>query len=484
MVFGLKGQVIKRNLLQANSLFYKQSVYVYGYEDTKGNLAFKCFSYSTDLKIKDSIEYALGKHSPSDYLEINADTMHNVLNFYFQLADQKNTVSLLRVNDKLSKICDTKDFDANHVNSLAAFDDEKFTFRENLYVIRTNTDTAGKQFYLTRFKVQSMVKPFEYDQIWQFAFERKFIHRASVMYADSNYVIVYAHVFGGIKKGQWLLKINANTGQLIKGTKLNPKGDQRHFLLSNMIYDKKSGHMDVIGSIYNADMIDFQEKKYNFLSLSKFHKLFLISIDSTGEVEKRSEKLFALPLQLNTGKSVISYHIKVRGFNKINSTDFDVWADLYELVNPTTLAYYSSWHIDVKPDDVDYAFTPSPFMVATKAIPKFISFEKGDSYGKFFMNDIGDYDKFKYQKPMNPVVIKTALDDTRNSYYILRKINISNATKSYNYVFIGKKGLENKIFLKSEQGQKANVIFTKGLNYLSFTTNAANSEFELKQNTL
>ena len=49
---------------------------------------------------------------------------------------------------------------------------------------------------------------------------------------------------------------------------------------------------------------------------------------------------------------------------------------------------------------------------------------------------------------------------------------------------MGKKGLENKVILKSEQGQKANIYFYKKTSYISFTTNTANTEYELKVNTL
>jgi hypothetical protein len=45
--------------------------------------------------------------------------MHDVLNFYFQLANQKNVVSLLRVNDSLKQIATAENYDANHINSLA-----------------------------------------------------------------------------------------------------------------------------------------------------------------------------------------------------------------------------------------------------------------------------------------------------------------------------------------------------------------------------
>lgn len=484
MVFIINAQTIKRNLLQANILLYRQNVYVFGYEESKNELLFKCYSYTPNLASKDSIEFKLGKHTPADYLEISTDTLHDAINFYFQLANQKNVVTLLRVNDKLQEICHADNIDANHINSLTAFEDEKYVCKFFLYIIKTANDTSGKQFYLSKYQLQNNNKPTEYDYKWQFAFERKYIHRASVLYADSSLVLVYAHVNDGIKKGQWILRINANTGELIKGTKLNPKGDSRYFLVSNSSYEPQTKTFNVIGSIYSADMLDFKKETYKFVNLSKQHKLFLITIDSSGEVITRAEKLFALPLQTNTGKNLISYHVKIRDFKKINTNDFDVWADLYELTTPTVLSYYSSWHIDIKPDDVDYAFTPSPFYVCTKAIPKFISFDKGDSYGKFFLDKISDYDKFKYQKPLTPVVLKTAYNDNNNPYYILKKVNIANSTKNFNYVFIGKKGLENKVFLKSEQGQKADVFFTKGTNYISFTTNTANSEFELKINSL
>lgn len=480
-----KGQVVKRNLLSANSIFYKQRVYVYGYEETKSELKFRCFSYTTKLELKDSTDFSLGKHTPADFVEISADTLHHVLNFYFQLANQKNVVTLLRLNDTLAKICSTENYDANHINSLSAFDDEKYYYSNNLYLIKNvKTDTAGKQFYLSKYQIQSMNKPFEYDFKWQFAFDRQYIHRASVLYADSLHVIVYAHVNDGPKKGQWILRINANTGELVKGTKLNGKIDQRHYLVSNFIYHKKTRSIDLIGSIYGSEMLDFTKKSSNFLNLSKRNTLFFISIDSTGEIKTKTEKLIALPIQTNTGKSVISSHLKIREFKKVNDTDYDVWADMYELTNATTLSFYSSWHITIKPDDVDYAITPDNFFVTTKALPKLINPSEGDTYGKFIMKDISEYDKFKYKPLLSPVVIKTGIDDLQNSYYILKKTEITQSTKTYHYVFMGKKGLESKAFLKSEQGQKAQVYFLKGLNYLSFTTNSANSEFTLKPNNL
>lgn len=481
---GLKSQGVKRQLLNVSILQFHNSLYVYGFEQSNTNLKFKCFSYSIKLQAKDSVEFNLGKHTPSDYLEISTDTMHDVLNFYFQLANQKNMVSLLRVNDSLKKIATAENYDANHINSLAVFDDEKLAYKQDLYVIRTAIDSADKQFYLSKYHVKSMNKPFEYEYKWQFAFERKHIYRASILAADTHQVIVYAHVFDGLKKGQWILRINANTGEIIRGTKLSAKGDQRHFLMSNFIIDKKIKSIDVIGSVYEASSIDFKNKTSNFTSQAKNHKLFLLTIDSLGDVTQRVEKAFPLPIQTKTQTGLQSFHLKIREFVKNTDNSYNIWSDIYEQTLPNVLTYYSSWQFNLTPNDVDYEVNRSAFTISSKVIPNFMSLAKGDNYGKYILNDIGDYDRFKYKKPLNEIVIKTGLDDLNNAFYVLKKTDILSAKKSYNYIFMGKKGLEYKTLLKSEQGQNINLFFIDKKSYISFITNIGNSDFELKNNTL
>ncbi|MCF8423090.1 MAG: hypothetical protein K9H41_01970 [Bacteroidia bacterium] len=480
----IKGQVIKQNLLLANSALFHQSIYTYGFEQSKNNLLFKCYSYNYRLQIKDSVTFSLGKHTPSDFLEISIDTLHDVLNFYFQLANQKNLVTLLRLNDTLEKITSAENYDANHINSLTAFDDEKYAYKDDIYVIKTNSDSSGKQFYLVKYHIKTMDKPFEYDSKWQFAFERKHIHRASVVYADTGQVILYTHVSDGIKKGQWILRINANNGEIIKGTKLSAKGDTRHFLLSNLIIDKKNKSINVIGSIYNANEIDFKNNASNFTNQIKNHKLFLVTIDSLGDVINRTEKLLPLPIIVKSLNVPQSYHVKIREFKKLNDSNFDVWMDIYTQSKPLTFCYYSSWHLDISSDDIDFTVNPSKFYISSESITDFISYAKGDSYSKFILNDINEYDKFKYQQPLNQFIIATGLDDLSNSWYMLKKTDLNSLTKFYYYVFYGKKGLENKVVLKAEQNQKTHIYFYKKTSYLSFTTDAANTSFELKVNTL
>ena len=478
-----QAQSFKKNLVSANSLQFHHTIYVYGYEQHKSELLFKCFAFDQTLHLKDSLDFKLGKHTPIDYLETSVDTIHNVINFYFQLANEKNVVTLLRLNDTLEKICSTENYDANHINSIAAFNDETYIFKNNLFVVRTNKDTAGTQFYLNAYQLTSMLKPFEYTDKWQFAFERQFIHHATVVYADSNFVMVYVNVIDGNKKGQWILRINANTGELIKGTRLGSKIDGKNYLYSNSLFDSKTKSIAIMGSIYEKEMIDFKNNTSNFINLSKRHQLFLICLDSSGEVISKTEKLIALPLQTNNQTFTTSYHLRIRAFKKTD-TGFDVWTDMYEQTVPNTFVYYSSWHIAITPNELDFDMTPSRFLIATKAIPSFISYTKGDTYGKFILDKINDYDSFLYKKSANSVIIKTAIDDLGNPFFVLKKVDILLGAKKYYYVFLGKKGLENKVILASDKGQKGNIYFTKDLNYLNFTTNSANSEFELKLNKL
>ena len=81
--FSLRSQEIKRQLVNANVLQFHHNLYVYGYQQNNVELKFKCYSYTQKLKAIDSTEYNLGKHTPSDYLEISVDTLHDFLNFYF-----------------------------------------------------------------------------------------------------------------------------------------------------------------------------------------------------------------------------------------------------------------------------------------------------------------------------------------------------------------------------------------------------------------
>jgi len=138
-------------------------------------------------------------------------------------------------------------------------------------------------------------------------------------------------------------------------------------------------------------------------------------------VTQRVEKVFPLPIQTKTQTSLQSFHLKIREFGKNKDGSYNIWSDVYEQTLPNVLTYYSSWQFNLVPNNVDFDVNRSGFTISSKVIPNFISLTKGDNYGKYIMADIGDYDKFKYKKPLNEVVIKTGLDDLNNAFYVLKK---------------------------------------------------------------
>lgn len=472
-----------KELLDANTIYYRNKVYVYGYRQINHSLAFTCYSYNTALVSTDSSTFDLGKHTPSDFLEITTDTAHNMLSFFFQLADHKNTLNSLHYNEKLALINSVKDYDAARIGSITAFENETYYYANTLYVLKAEQDTAEKQFYLNKYILKDATKPFEYNFLWQFAFDRNYIHRATVLYADSNDVMVYANVNDGPKKGQWILRLKASNGQLIKGTKLSSKIDGRLWLVSNSLFDTKNRSITVAGSIYQAEQLDFKNTKSNFTTLYKTNTLFIATVDSSGEIAQRVEKPLALPLQTKVGKHLRSFHTKIREFTKNPQNGFDMWIDIYEMSRENVLCYYSSWYLNLVPDDVDYTVTNFPFYLPATYIPDLISFTQGDNYGKFEMKNISEYDFFKYNEKLNSIIVSTAINDG-NPYYILKKTNILNSTKTYYYIFKGAKTTEKKILLKAEQGQKAALYPVTKTTYISFLSNTSKTGFELKLNTL
>lgn len=474
------GQSVQRSLLRAASCFYKQRVYVYGYEQGQDGLVFRCFSYNSSLQAKDSAEYKLGKYSAEQYLEISQDTIHDVLNFYFQKADQKNRVSLCRLDSTLKTICTIADYDANHINSLTAFGEEHYYDKTRLYVITNREDSSGRQFYLSQYALKAMDQPFEYDFKWQYAFERKHIQHATIIAADPNQVIMYVHVNDGVKKGQWILRVNARNGSLIKGTKLGPKNDERHFLYSNSFYNAADKSLDIVGSIYPSGMLHFKDGNSDFKNLSSTHQLFLIHLDSLGEITTRFEKTLPLPAPAaKPGATVTSTHFKIRTFTKQADNTYLLWADLYEAKQPKELWYSNSWQIKLNAVEGNFSIKTSSLYPLPKLVPDLINPTSGNTYGKVFLKSAADYDWFKYTNPQNPVLLHTSTDAAGNPILLLRKVNILNGQRSYLEIFAGKKGAESKTLLSSAKGQNS-AIYPLGNSILFFTTDAAGRSFELK----
>ena len=282
-------QSINRSLLKANSLFFRNNIYVFGFVQDKNDLVLKLYKASADLTRLDSVTNLIGKEKAENLLDITSDTLHGYLNFYLQKINSKNSASLVRFNDSLKLITKAENFESNKINSLTTFENEIYTYKNSTYTIRTSEDSLGKQFYLTKYDLITPLKPFEYKQVWQYPLEKRNINTTHIIYADSEIVLIYVTIYSGEKSGQWILKVNAKNGSIVKGIKLNTKGDERNYLYSGFDYDLKSKELFIAGNIYTKQQVDFESKNFAFTNLNKQNVFFFIRIDESGEVVSRDE---------------------------------------------------------------------------------------------------------------------------------------------------------------------------------------------------
>ncbi len=474
-----RAQVVQKPLLRSGAFQFNHQVYLYGYEQAQQNLLFKCYAYSPQLICHDSIRLDLGKHTPADFLDISTDTLHGGINFYFQRAGGENTLALLRTSPALVKTGLAEHVDANHVNTVTAFDDEKYACGNDIYVIKTVPDSTGRQFFLSKYSTRYAAQSFDYDFRWQFAFERQFIHRAAVVYADSSVVMVYVNVTDSTKKGQWLLRIDARTGKLVRGTRLNYKGDNRYFLYSNAFYDRRSKAMTCVGNIYPQAVINFKTGQADFSSGARNHQLFVIKIDSLGDIVLRSEKPLPLPVPVTKAGAGTSYHLKVRQLTPMPDKKIAAWTDLYEMGPDHVLRYYTSWYLGLDESDAGYEITPGKFSVCTSAVPGLISNTGGDMYGKFLLRNPAQYDQWLYARPLLPVVVQTALTATGDPVYTLLKKDLNAGIMTYYRVLPGKKGLVSETLLRSEKDRPARLFFISPAAFISCVSHDTSVELKV-----
>jgi len=479
LALSLIGQTVQHSLTQARCFRYKHWFYVYGYEQRREELSFRCFSYDAQLNLKDSATFDLGKCNANQFLDINHDTVHDVLSFYFQKADQKNLATLCRLDSNLRLIASAQRLDASHINSLTSFGEDHYRDRNSLYTITSaKSDTNNeKQFYLSKYSLKAVDKPFEYDFKWQFPFDRQYIHRASILFSDASMVLVHVHVSDGAKQGQWLLWIDARKGNLLKARKINPKGDTRHFLCGTVLINPRDKSICIAGSIIPENTIDFKKNLADFNGLAKTHSLFLISLDSLGDITMRAERVLPLP----TGKDHGTLHLKLRSLAKTGGNSFTLWGDLYEEQAAGNMQYFSSWLLSLAVDEQILNIKSSAVYPIRKLIPDLINPASGrtfTSYGKLLLKTPSDYDRFLLAPAKTDVVSSYRTDAKGQPALLLKKMNGNGTQTTWQKVYTNDKGLVVAPVLLTVKGEYT-ALFPSEKRYILFKSNSVLNQYEL-----
>jgi hypothetical protein len=282
-------------LQHAAAIFFRGNMYVGGYEETQKGLEFKLGEYDADLQLVKEVSRHLGKQKFNEFYPPHFDTTHGYLGVEIQRADlNEKRATLLRYNQDLKIVTSADNIEIVRINSFAAFNEEKIYYRNQLYLVREAKDSVGR-FYFFRYDLKDSSAAFNYDLKWQFNFDQHTYHRIHPVYVNADFVYLYVICLDGEKKGQWMLLLDTETGNLTKAIKLN-KSDAEFCVLSRFeVYGSKRD-MALAGMIYPASGVDVKTGKFamNYQAAKAVNALFCF-IDSTGNVSTRLINFMNVP---------------------------------------------------------------------------------------------------------------------------------------------------------------------------------------------
>jgi hypothetical protein len=429
-----KAQILSFPIEKSNSCIYNHFVFCFGLRAQQNNLIFKLYRCDIKLKVLDSLEVKLGKGNPENYLQLSSDTLHNFLNVYVQ-QKEKNEIGILRFNKKNELVAQIDRVDIARLNNTSLFSSESLCFGKTIYSLKTETDSTGKQFYLNKYELKSESVNFDYAFKWQFPFERKNVRSAHLFYANKNHVLLFVMVKGGIKSGQWVLKINAETGRLIRGSKLNDKTESNTYFYGSSFVDEVYKSIRLVGQKFNQAQFDSAStsiKNTNAL----FTTIYTLEIDSIGDVRNRQE--FKIPINdTKTGvkKSSSAYLLRLLDCKKTSEGGFRIETDVFRRSdNSSCYLYVNSAHLNFNLSEEKLALdkisiSPNPSIEQFYGLP-----DKLDMNGKLCQDSSNQVEKLFYKPLTFSIKQSFKLDPEKNFIWVLTKTNTKKNVINYSYV--------------------------------------------------
>ncbi len=419
---------------KGNCQLYKGNIYSFGILDQKQNSVCMIYKLNFQLKALDSLSVDLGKIPTDNFLQLFSDTLHDLLNVYVQRKDKKQ-ITIIRLNKLFEKIATIENVDVARLNSISTFESELFYFKNNVYTIKSQSDTSGKQFYLNKYVLRSDLKNFDYEPKWQFPFERKNINSAHIFYADTNCVLLYVNVIGDSRFGQWILKVNAKTGKLIRGTKLNDKGETTSYQFGAFLMDTTQRTITFLGQRFTHTQFD---QKANKLAITNtpLASVYLIEIDSAGEVLSKQD--FRIPVNepKTTSKKVISnYLFRVNSLTKNKEGAITFESDIYKNTDNTLCYLYANTTAYKLIPEEETLILEKNTVGSNQMIEKYyFTTDKMDMNGKICIDSLSQFETFFY-KTSNFVVKKQFVNTDNGQRWLLTRSDLKK--KSINYSTLG-----------------------------------------------
>jgi hypothetical protein len=297
LFINLNGQDVTGNLHKSQCIFFRNAIYVSGYEESDKGLELKITSFNDKLKKQKEVVKDLGKHKAIDFYPPAFDTTHGYLSLVVQRTGNEKTVLLLRYDANFTLVSSAENTEITRINSFAAFDNEKLFYKNQLYIVREAKDSIGK-FYFYRYDLRDSSALFNYNFKWQFNFDQHNYHRIHPLFANETHIYLYVICTDGEKKGQWILIFNTANGSMEKFVKLN-KSDNEICFVSNLDVYGSNQDIAIAGVRYPMANVDLKTGKFvmNYQT-SKNINFFFLQIDSSGVTKTRLENFNSVPNEI------------------------------------------------------------------------------------------------------------------------------------------------------------------------------------------
>ena len=449
-----QSQSLNLPLTAANSQVFNKTLFTYGIRQNSKHTTFCIYKIDQAIKLKDSLIIELGKNKNETFLQCSSDTAHNFLNIYIQKKGA-NQITVLRFNKNFELLYKIADVDVARLNSISSFNNEMYYFDKDIYSLKTQKDTAGLQFYLNKQSLKSDSENFDYSAKWQFPFERKNIAWAHTFYADKSIVLLYVNIASGIKSGQWILKINAENGQLIKGTKLNDKTEENVYTFGNSHYNPSNKMLLLVGQKFTEKQ--FQSKQ-NLLATrgASFALVYLVQVDSIGDVQSRQEiKLPILELKSVAKKTNTNYLLQFVKLKQINQNEYTLEMDLYRTTDRISCYNYcNTFTNSIKFIEEKLQLEKKTLSSNTQLENFVVSKDKLDRNGKFCIDSLNKLEQVFYKEPAFHVKLGFKPDSLSRPKWLLLKTKLNPASISYQVLQANKTSYELKTLEEISKNQQ------------------------------
>ncbi len=453
----LTAQVKQFNFEKGNTQKFNGQLYVYGLLGTQKKAVFCIYQLNSQLQVTDSVLIPAGKSSAANFLQITSDTLHNYLNIYLQ-EKEKKLVTVHRFDRNFKLIASIENIDIARLNSISDFENEVFYFRNEVYTVKSQKDSSGMQFYLNKYTLKSETKNFEYAFTWQFPFERKHINSAHIFYASRQSVLLYVNICNGQKSGQWILNVNAITGKLTKGTKLNDKGELNTYAFGNFLMDTINRSLLLTGQKFTEAQFQQSEKKLSITNAP--HALvYLIEIDSLSEViNKQDFKIPTTEPKTTSKKIVNNYIIRINSLLKDRTGKISFGADILKNSDNSLCYRYTNTSMYYIVQGEETLVIEKSTIASNPLVEKFyFSTDPLDMNGKLLVDSLKNFEKLFYKSSTFPVKLAFKTDAEANPLWVLSKTDLKK--NSINFTFLSPVKKIYQLTLIEEVPKAANPVF-------------------------